>query len=58
MAIYLGGKEVGVIIKGLKKLNNEFDLILSGNYGYLTDEQATAILNGTYTIGDNNNGNV
>lgn len=50
MAVYLGGKEVGVIITGWKKLNNEFDLILSGNYGFMTDEQATAILNGTYTI--------
>lgn len=58
MAIYLGGKQISLMIKGLKKLNNEFDLILNGNYGYMTDEQATAILNGTYTIGDNSNGNI
>lgn len=39
-----------VIVEPMEQIENEVDLILAGRYEGITDEQATAILNGTYVI--------
>lgn len=39
-----------VIVEPMQVIENEIDLIFAGRYGGITDEQATAILNGTYVI--------